>query len=221
MCGWMSTARHLLALFVASSFLSGCQIGEPSAEQRLHELQVACLDGRHSWDASTGKCFTPPMPTPNPTPTPQSTRAPRLHATETPASTPIPEQVVFWLQAFVDLQSRVGANNKAMNDLQDRIAAAREQPSAYLDEIREVRNEFSSADGPYGFRTRLPRFPDVRVLNDRIAAWAESALTAQDLYIRYLATGDLGLYDQADELRIASNAEWGAIQDAATDFLRP
>ena len=223
MCEWMSTARYLLAPLIASSLLAGCQISQPSAERRLDELQGPCVDGGHAVHASTVTCTTSPTPTPHSTATltPQPTRAPTAQPTAATASTPMPAHVVDWLGAFVDLQSRVGANNRAMNDLQERIVAAREQPSAYLDEIRELRNDFSSADGPYGFRTRFPRFPDVRVLNERISAWAESALTAQDLYIRYLETGELALYDQADELRIASNAEWRAIQDVATGFLLP
>ena len=72
----------------------------------------------------------------------------------------------------------------------------------------------------------LPRFPEVRVLNDRIVALAESDLRQQKLYNEHLeeredTTRKNALYDQSEELGIANNEEWQSIGDAANDFLRP
>ena len=49
-----------------------------------------------------------------------------------------------------------------------------------------MREEFLSAEGGYWLSDKLPRFPEVRVLNDRIDAWTESVLTQKNLYMQLL-----------------------------------
>ena len=142
-----------------------------------------------------------------------------------PTATPIPAQVVEWNEAYWKVAARRGASLTGYNDLTDRIRAAGDQgnPVKYLDEYKDLRDEFFSAEGAYGFVTGggLPRFPEVRVLNDWIAAWADGYLRHRDLYIEYLETNDSALYDRSEELRLANGAEWRAIGDAKEDFLRP
>ncbi len=97
--------RHLIALLVASSLLAGCQItiGGPSeaeiAAENLHELRMACLDGGHEWDTSTGACVTPPTPIPEPTAATEEPTAPP--PTEPPPTPPSVEDLVARAQLYV------------------------------------------------------------------------------------------------------------------------
>ena len=75
--------RYVLALVLVAGLFVGCQ----SATDRLHELEVACLTGGGTWDASTGSCDQRPAADPTATPTPEPTATP----TPDPTATPTPE----------------------------------------------------------------------------------------------------------------------------------
>ena len=138
----------------------------------------------------------------------------------------MPERVLDWADAWVEFRSRHQAGIKAANEIQDRITVSGDDESDYLDEIRDQLDEFNSDDGAYQFVMdgALLRFAEVRALNDRIVAWVESVIRQNTLYIKHLESPPKeekhALWEQSNELWIARNAEWLAMVDAVTDFLR-
>ena len=133
----------------------------------------------------------------------------------------MPSELSAWLDVWGDFRELAIEARQRHNDLTSRVQESDLRPSSFLDEWRELRDWYRGEDGPYGFVMpgTLPRFREVRDINDRISDYVEMALRSIHLYIEHLETADSTLYDQSDELRIQNNTEWQHIKDAVSDLL--
>jgi len=189
------------------------------ADEQTAELRqgVAAILTRVSEPTPTPFPTVNPQPTPTPQPTPASTPTPKVVPTSTLTLPLAPTGLHDWGITFAKL---VRSRQESVRRSDYLIEKERQLGYNIPTEWRAHLEWMRGPDGPYGRgRLNLPRFTEVRGLNDRIIRWAENYFEEAQTYVRSLETADRSLYVRSEALRRANNDEWNAIVDAVQDLL--
>jgi len=158
-----------------------------------------------------------PVPRPRLSPGPNE-KSQAVDADQLPGSAAKPE-LTEWLDYWCELEQYNDAYRRGRGALNRRVHESDSGPEDFVDEFSDLRRAFANS-GPLDFARRLlPRFAEVRLMNNEIIAYYELALEYQDTYLRYLGhTPPKASWTEVQEIRVRTEKAKRHLLDAVEDL---